>query len=170
MKICVATVQEADALISDKYKDNVVITGIGIINTLEVLRKLNTKDDYVVNVGFAGAHNVPVGEIRPIINNKMYQESNIDGIGGQQLTTYMTDKRWGFCYTASDFLYNTNKKEEEFLVDMELAAYTSLMCPVFAIKVVSDNLDEDSYNKALESNDKNVIQDELEKIEESVRL
>ena len=170
MKICVATVQEANALIPDKYKDNVVITGIGIINTLETIRELNLIGDYVVNVGFAGAHNVPVGEIRPILWNKMYQESNIDGIGSQPLTTYKTDKKFSFCYTASDFLYSTNKKDAEFLVDMELAAYSSLLCPIYSIKVVSDNLDEDSYNKALESNYKDVIQDELEKREKSVNL
>lgn len=168
MKICVATVQEAEALIPDKYKDNVVTTGIGMINTLETLRDLNLIGDYVVNVGFAGGHNVPVGEVRPILNNKMYQENNIEGIGSQLLTTYMTDKRWGFCYTASDFLNKTNKNEEEFFVDMELAAYSSLLCPVYSIKVVSDNLDLDSYNKSLEVNYKDVIQDELEKIERSV--
>lgn len=163
MKIFVATEEEKNALIPDKYKRDTIITGVGIINTLKVVQGnlYVLRNEKIVNVGYAGSHDIKPGTIWMIAENQMYQESEVKQ--GYRVLKTVKDVPIQRCLTASDFLSNTNRKDK-FLVDMELAAYSNIN-NLYSIKVVSDNLDMEDYDKALQKDYKKEIQAILERIE-----
>lgn len=163
MKIFVATEEEKNALIPEKYKRNTIITGIGLINTMRVVQGnlYVMSGEKIVNVGYAGSNNLKPGTLWMVAENQMYQESDV--LQGYKVLKTLKDVPVARCLTASDFLSETNRKDK-FLVDMELAAYSNIT-NLYSIKVVSDNLNMEDYDKALKKDYKKEIQNMLERIE-----
>lgn len=143
--IVVATDEEYK--FAKRYFKNVIKTGVGFGN---VYRKLNhiKRTTPILNIGYAGSNNIPigticrVGESRNFHPNVEFNEPNYKLKGG----TYK-------CYTSNDFVLSTDIKEP-VLFDMELYAIMSMgFKNVESIKIVSDNLSVEQYNKEIKNND-----------------
>lgn len=123
----------------------IIVTGVGAIN---VIKKLNNipRETEIINIGYAGSKNYDIGTIvgikrvatqREIANFK--EEYNI-------LQLLPNVDCYSTCYTSTDFIVKTNKKED-CVFDMELAIISSLFPNTRAIKVVSDNLSIKQYKR-----------------------
>lgn len=156
--ITVATQQEKISLIPVEYWHHVVITGIGMYNTIRTLRDYNNLDK-IINIGFAGAKDLPIGTVHKVASCQPYHINDLD-LGGIELSpTGMP------CYTATDFITQSDI-QGPFLIDMELLAHTVCKCPTVSYKVVSDNMSMDDYDNALQSDYtdeiRKVLQEELQ--------
>ena len=138
--IVVATREEKE-FIESKYGrcKEILVTGVGAINVYESLKTIH-RDTPILNLGFAGSPNIPVGTLVSVGEVKLYHPN----------VTY--DEReytlCGFfpCFTSSDFVIET--KERDCVFDMELAYILSMgFSNVRSYKVVSDNLSATEYEK-----------------------
>lgn len=133
-----------------------ITTGIGKQKTaIELVKYLenNEKPDLIINVGYTGSSNTPIGTWVNV--NKSYNlEWNIPGeekysmdVGNQKLKLIPELKSMP-CYTAECFVTKTDIKEE-VLFDMELHSVCLIAdiynIPVASIKQVSDNLSLNNY-------------------------
>ena len=163
MLITVATKEEKEALIPKKYWDRTVVTGIGIMNTIMTLKNMEV-DDIVVNVGYAGAKDIPIGTICMVSECEPYQVHDLP-----QANAPLYEARLGLpsyvCYTATDFI-EYSSKPGPFLVDMELVGHIVLKVPTMSIKIVSDDMNMNSYNEAL----KKEYTEEIESILKTVEV
>lgn len=159
--ITVATDYEKKALIPEQYWSHVVITGIGMLHTIGTLKNQIQKSEpqFVINIGYAGSKDVPVGTVCRVDECTAYMEHDIY-TGDMSLYEFETKSPSYKCYTATDFIEGT-KLEGPFLVDMELLAHSILDCPLASIKVVSDNMSMEDYDKALKDNYKSEINEIL---------
>lgn len=146
MIITVATREEMEALIPKDYWYCTIVTGMGIMNTIMSLKYVQC--DRIINIGYAGAKDIPVGTICMVTENEPYQVHNLP-LGIAPVYEPNIDLPRYKCYTATDFI-ESSELEGPFLVDMELLAHLVLKVPVTSIKIVSDNMSlDDYYNKAL---------------------
>lgn len=159
--ITCATEEEKKALIPERYWCNVVITGIGFLDTIMKLRDEihdgidEYRPSFVINIGYAGAHKIPKGTVCRVDKCTAYREHDID-TGAMQLYQFDTKFPSYNCYSATDFIEHTNI-DGPFLVDMELLAHSILKCTLASIKVVSDNMSMDDYDNALNDNYKEQV-------------
>ena len=163
--ITVATEEEKKALVPEKYWKHVVITGIGFLDTILTLRDeiYDGIDEYrpsfVINIGYAGSKNIPVGTVCRVDKCTAYRTHDLD-TGAMQLYQFDTGVPSYYCYSATDFIEKTTL-DGAFLIDMELLAHSILKCTLASIKVVSDNMSiKDYFEKAL----KESYTEEIEKV------
>ncbi len=138
--IVIATNEELT--LAEKFNtsnDEVILTGVGGLNVIEKLKDLD-KDTPILNLGYVGSNNIPIGEVVKIDRVKLYHpnveydEPIYDLPGGDIL-----------CLTSNDFVLET-KINTPVVFDMELAYIMALgFKNVTSIKVVSDNLNYDDY-------------------------
>lgn len=124
----------------------VVITGIGGVNVIRALKNIS-KDEKIVNIGYAGSNHLPIGEKvvvgRSALLHELFQYEEEIG------NTIDFPNHKTICYTSTDFVVKT-KIEEPCVFDMEFAFICAMFKHVKAIKVVSDNLDLHTYEKCIE--------------------
>ena len=136
--VAVATDQEyKQACLHTKHK--VIRTGVASSNVIEALRDID-KSTKIINVGFAGSNNLPIGTIVKVKNSCLYHpnatfDEKVYNLGGE------VD-----CYTSHDFVLQTNI-EEHVVFDMELNTICALGFEVESYKIVSDNLSLSQFEK-----------------------
>lgn len=150
MLIVIAEKEELKLVDELGYKDYpVLITGVGGVNVIRALKSF-PRDTEILNIGYAGSNNLPVGT-KVVVGScntyneiaKFYEKTPaIDLIEETKIFVRCP------CYTSTDFVTHTNKKET-CVFDMELAFICALFDNVSAIKVVSDNLDIKEYREKL---------------------
>jgi hypothetical protein len=141
MLIVIAEKEELKLVEELGYGDfPILITGVGGMNVIQALKDL-PRNTTILNIGYAGSNNLPIGTKVAVNTCQTNRETANFGEGGGLLGTFDFPK--GFvrcpCYTSTDFVTHTNKKES-CVFDMELAFIWALFDNVSAIKVVSDNL------------------------------
>ena len=149
MLVVIAEKEELKLVEELGYGDNpILITGVGGINVINSLKDI-PKDTEILNIGYVGSNILPIGTIvyvdqvhtqHEIAN---FKEPNYFASGIYKLGYECCD-----CYTSTDFVTKTNKKEK-CVFDMELAFIRALFNNARAIKVVSDNLNKKEYNNKI---------------------
>lgn len=150
--------------IDDNYykRDNLelVITDVsrnGVTSALVNLNckyNINYKDYIAINIGMVGSNNLKVGEVvmatksfgyhfnLTLFGDPLYHALNspfnLEKVDGIKNVT---------CYTSDGFVLETNIKEDA-IFDMELNAIVNFpFKKYYSIKVVSDSLNNNEYNK-----------------------
>ena len=119
----------------------ILITGPGIANVMKALKNI-PKDEYIINIGYAGANVLKVGEWADVSYSKFYHEI----ADFYEISIFLANKGLT-CYTSTDFVTKTNI-EKSCLFDMELAAICNMgFKDVRSMKKVSDNLNYKEYKK-----------------------
>lgn len=147
-------------LFENKDKNQkLLITGLGkqltAISLTEYLCN-NDKPDLIVNVGYAGSTDIPVGRWVSILRVYNYEwsipgeEKYVMKHGGSQKLKLLdnSDVESVECYTSESFVTETDIKDH-VAFDMELHSI-SLICdlkkiPLMSLKKISDNLSLDKY-------------------------
>ncbi len=128
-----------ESLVKPLTKLPIIKTQPGPANVVEALKNLD-KNTKIINVGYAGSNNLPVGSIVKIKNSYLYHpnvtfKEKSYSLGGE------VD-----CYTSNDFVLQTNIKEP-VVFDMELNIICALGFDVTSYKIVSDNLSVKQYEE-----------------------
>ena len=117
-----------------------IMTGVGYGNVYKALANV-PRDTPILNIGYAGSNNIPIGEVCIIGECKSYHP-NVDF----EETVYKLSGNC-VCLTSNDFVLQTDIKEP-VVFDMELYAILSMgFKNVVAIKIISDNLSIKEYEK-----------------------
>ena len=124
----------------------------------------NERIDLIINIGFAGSTDIPVGKWVNIERAYNYEwdipgeEKYVMINGGSQKLMILENSGLETveCYSSESFVTETDI-EEHVAFDMELHSI-SLICdlydiPVLALKKISDNLSLDSYYKNLKKDE-----------------
>lgn len=120
--------------------EETIMTGVGYGNVYKALANI-PRDTPITNIGYAGSNNIPIGTTCHIGECRSYHphvefDEKIYHLSGNCI-----------CYTSNDFVLQTDVKEP-VVFDMELYAILSMgFTNVKAIKIVSDNLSIDEYEK-----------------------
>lgn len=128
----------------------ILITGVGGINVINALKNI-PKNEHIINVGYAGSNNLNIGtRVAVSVVKTLHEKANFTE---QSKCCYIQTKNFDVdvdapCYTSTDFVTKT-KIKEDCVFDMELAFICSLFDNVWAIKVVSDNLNKKQYKENL---------------------
>lgn len=137
--IVIATENERELLPLLKLEGrDVLVVGVGGTNVIKALQDIS-RDTPIINVGYAGSLNIPInsvvkiGECRLHHVNADYDEP-IYNLGGDVA-----------CYSGCDFVTKSNIPDCVF--DMELAFICAMGFQVQSIKVVSDNLNYEQYER-----------------------
>ena len=157
LTILVATEDEKKSLIPEEYKDNVLITGIGVSKVIESLKDTKLTGT-IINIGYAGASNdINVGTICSITSSYCYRTiyKNTDLIN----INYIKDENIinTTCATSIDFIENNTLKNTLF--DMELRAIVSFYKNTYSLKIVSDNGSMNDYDNALNKDYKKILKE-----------
>lgn len=150
--IVVAETDELNILSRDEINsaDKIVVTGNGAINVITALEKYLPTAQLidVVNVGYAGSPNIPVGEtilvnhVETLHDKAKFVERDLN------LKTTRKGLRQVNCFTSTDFVDGDSAPRKNGVYDMELAFIAALPWnSVTAIKKVSDNLNYDQYKE-----------------------
>ena len=125
----------------DKYP--IIVTGMDGINVICALKNVS-KDEEIVNIGYAGSNHIAVGEkvviCKSTLLHELFQYDEMPSTSVDYPQSKMT------CYTSTDFVVKT-KIEEPCVFDMELAYICAMFDKVKAIKIISDNLDLHDYEE-----------------------
>ena len=143
MLVVIAEKEELKLVEELGYSDYpVLITGVGGVNVINALRDL-PQDTRIINIGYAGSNKLEVGTQVEVGWSYTYhpsvkfRERNFRKLNGNSKI---------YCYTSTDFVTQTDI-EEPCVFDMELAFITAMFKNVRAIKVISDNLNVEDYEK-----------------------
>lgn len=142
MNVLIVVATEAEAkLASETYaSQNILVTGVGGCNVVRALKDV-AKNVPIINFGYAGSNRIPVGTKCRIGTCKLYHPSVEYDEPTYELSGNVA------CYTAGDFVQRTDI-DTPCVFDMELAYILALgFTNVSAIKIVSDQLDYDEYDK-----------------------
>lgn len=147
--IVVATVNEVPLVKQLGYENfPVVITGVGAINVIASLKSF-PKDTHIVNIGYAGSNNIEIGKKVAISTVKtLHEKVNFNEESKCCIAPNRGYNDIAPCYTSTDFVTQTNI-EEDCVFDMELAFICSMFDNVSAIKIISDNLNLNQYEKSI---------------------
>lgn len=134
------------------------VTGIGCQQVKEVLSRaekdgLLTKNDDVLNFGYAGSNKSKVGNIHFVTTCRRHGYPNINGFILNKPPIWMpwwSEKSKITCYTSDEFVEHSNIIEP-CLFDMELFE----ICrhanrQIYSLKIVSDNLNERDFDKNIQ--------------------
>lgn len=149
-------------------KDNIslLIAGIGKQRTAISLTKYlceNKKPDEIINIGYAGSTDIPVGKWVNISKSYNYdwgipgeEKYSFSDYGNQELEPIGDDSIDRVsCYSAETFVTETNLTGH-IAFDMELHSVAAIgdmfKIPVTSIKKISDNLSLDDYYDNIETN------------------
>lgn len=138
--IVVATEEEYE-LAKRTFKGKIIKTGVGALNVIQSLKGYS-RSTKIVNFGYAGSNNIPIGTKVTIGECRLYHPSVEYDEPAFQL------KGTTKCLTSNEFITSTDIKEP-CVFDMELAYICSLFDNVEAIKIVSDNLSMDQYEETI---------------------
>ena len=135
----------------------IIITGVGAINVINELKNI-PKNEHIINVGYAGSNNLNIGtRVAVSVVKTLHEKANFTE---QSKCCHIQTKNFDVdvdvvapCYTSTDFVTKT-KIKEDCVFDMELAFICSLFDNVWAIKVVSDNLNKKQYKEKIKSDRK----------------
>ena len=139
-KIIVVATDDEYNTVKTLTKIPILKTGPGTANTIEALKNLDKKTK-VINVGYAGSNNIPVGTIVKVKNSYSYHPS----VTFNQERVYSLNGEVD-CYTSSDFVLSTNITEP-VVFDMELNTICAFGFEVESYKIVSDNLSLKQYEQ-----------------------
>lgn len=148
-----------DLFESEDKKQALLLTGIGkqltTINLIEYLCK-NSKPDLIINIGYAGSTDIPIGKWVNISRAYNYEweipgeEKYVMLVGGSQKLKLIENKdiEKVECYSAESFVTESDI-EEHVAFDMEVHSI-SLICdlydiPLLSLKKISDNLSLGDY-------------------------
>ncbi|MBQ3298572.1 MAG: hypothetical protein IJP71_05630 [Lachnospiraceae bacterium] len=147
--IVVATDEEYK-LAKKRFKGHKIIkTGVGGINVIETLKHY-PKWLKIINFGYAGSNNIPVGTEVSIGFCQSYHP-NTEYLEPAYIINDKESQIW--CYTSKDFVLHTDVKEP-CVFDMELAYICALgFKNVKSIKIISDNLNMKSYENEIKRNE-----------------
>ena len=140
-RIIVIAEQEEKDIALKHWQGDVIVTGVGAANVWNALKDL-PRDTPLLNVGYAGSADIPVGEYCAIGKVSLHHEA-VD----------YEEPTWELqgdvpCYTGTDFV--TSTKLDHCVFDMELAFILAMgFTDVKAVKVVSDNLSVDQYHDCI---------------------
>ena len=138
--IVVATKEEYDLACKRFIGHRIKQTGVGGTNVIEALKNEN-KDQAIINFGYAGSNDIPIGTIVKVSESKLYHP----GVKYKEKTYKL--KGDTLCFTSNDFVIKTNIKKA-CVFDMELAYIMALgFKHVESIKIVSDNLSLKEYEE-----------------------
>lgn len=142
-----ATQEEYDNLREYVPKnERVIITGEGYANVIRSLKDLDEDENVIINIGYCGSNNLPVGTVVRVKNCYSYHPIFGDSMKYKD-KSYLCDPAGRYdCYSSGDFVVQTDIKEP-CVFDMELYAICSLGFKTIAIKIVSDNLSLHDYDK-----------------------
>lgn len=122
----------------------VFITGVGGMNVIRALKDL-PRNTEILNIGYCGSNYFKIGEKLEIVAvGTNHEEANFAECKEQLFSCFNKYDGRTYCYTSTDFVIETNKKES-CVFDMELAFIRALFPNTRAIKVVSDNLSHKQY-------------------------
>lgn len=122
----------------------VLITGVGAINVIRSLSPIDRHTE-LINIGYAGSPDFQIGQRIEIGISKLHHKVQYEG----DETFYLDGGGYVTCYTATDFVTETDKSRCVF--DMELAFICALgFKSVRAFKTVSDHLNYKEYEQATE--------------------
>ena len=144
-----------------------LITGIGkqltAINLTQYLSN-NSKPDLIINIGFAGSTDIPIGKWVNISRVYNYEweipgeEKYVMLAGGSQKLEVLENSNIEQveCYSSESFVTETDL-EEHIAFDMELHSI-ALICdlyeiPLLSLKKISDNLSLGDYYENLNKED-----------------
>ena len=142
--IVVATDEEYK-LAKKRFKHHLIIkTGVGGINVVSKLKRF-PKWLKIVNFGYAGSNNIPIGEEVKIGFCKHYHKTEY--FEKAYILNDKYSKIW--CLTSDEFV-EEYKYKEPVVFDMELAYILALgFKNVESIKIISDNLSLKEYNNKI---------------------
>ena len=128
--------------------EKVLITGVGGVNAIKTLMGYESPYNLdVLNVGYVGSNSIEIGakvQVSHVNTHRYNVEFDEDSV---ELDRFADDMLAVPCYTASDFVTKTKVKEPA-VFDMELAYLAALgFRRLYAIKVVSDNLNVKQYER-----------------------
>jgi len=168
----------SDNLYENKEKNQkLLITGMGkqftAINLTKCLCNIE-KPDLIINIGYAGSTDIPIGKWVNISRAYNYEwevpgeEKYVMLAGGSQQLELLDNNEIEKveCYTSESFVTQTDI-EEHVAFDMELHSI-SLICylneiPLMSLKKISDNLSLDDYYE-------NLSKDEIFELTSGVEL
>lgn len=122
--------------------EETIMTGVGYANVYKALANI-PRDTPIINIGYAGSNNIPIGEVCLIGECRHYHpnvkyDEDVYKLSGNCV-----------CFTSDDFVLSTDIKTP-VVFDMELFAILSMgFTNVVAIKIVSDNLSIDEYESKM---------------------
>ena len=120
--------------------DNKVVVGINAVDL-----PTTTEDDVIVNIGYCGAYDVPIGTI--VEPSKVYDVDTGDSVSIDRIFGCEDIK----CFTSSEFVTEPVVNHKS-IYDMELYKLSKLPHrKIYSLKIVSDNLNEEAceqYNDA----------------------
>ena len=127
-----------------RRKTKIIIIGIGehaVIRTLSrlILSGKIHNDDKIFNIGYCGSNTAMVGEVVEIGCCALEKPSHT--IRDRR---YVLGEAKVTCYSAGDFVEKTRHKG---VFDMELYTIAGFFKHVFALKIVSDNLNYKQYKE-----------------------
>ena len=148
---------------NENENKRLLITGIGkqltAINLTQYLSN-NSKPDLIINIGFAGSTDIPIGKWVNISRVYNYEweipgeEKYVMLAGGSQKLEVLENSNIEKveCYSSESFVTETDL-EEHVAFDMELHSI-SLICdlyeiPLLSLKKISDNLSLGDYYENL---------------------
>lgn len=137
---------------SDGSLWDVVVTGVGALNVLQVLRDM-PRDTRLLNIGYAGSANYDLGsavfvdEVRLNHPNVSYPEPQL--LLSPCVPAYLRTPEaciHSVCYSNTDFVLQSDYRDCVF--DMELAYIAGMgFKHLSALKIVSDNLSLHTYRE-----------------------
>lgn len=143
MRLIVVATKEEYRLAQKRFKgDKIIKTGVGGINVLKKLKNAD-KSLKIINFGYAGSNNIPVGTEVRVGKCKLYHPN----VEYKEPTFKLKGNT--MCYTSNDFVLQTDIKKS-CVFDMELAYILALgFKKVESIKIVSDNLSLKQYEEEI---------------------
>ena len=152
---------------NENENKRLLITGIGkqltAINLTQYLSN-NSKPDLIINIGYAGSTDIPIGKWVNISRVYNYEweipgeEKYVMLAGGSQKLEVLENSNIEQveCYSSESFVTET-ELEEHVAFDMELHSI-SLICdlyeiPLLSLKKISDNLSLGDYYENLNKED-----------------
>lgn len=152
---------------NENENKRLLITGIGkqltAINLTQYLSN-NSKPDLIINIGYAGSTDIPIGKWVNISRVYNYEweipgeEKYVMLVGGSQKLEVLENSNIEQveCYSSESFVTET-ELEEHVAFDMELHSI-SLICdlyeiPLLSLKKISDNLSLGDYYENLNKED-----------------
>lgn len=147
MKIIVVATDEEYKLAKKRFKRNIIIkTGVGGVNVYNKLKWI-PKWIKILNFGYAGSNNIPIGtEVKIAYCNLYHPTIDYDEETYKLENGYINKNDRIICYTSNDFILKTNIKYP-CVFDMELAYICMMFKNVESVKIVSDNLSLKQYEE-----------------------
>lgn len=141
MLVVVATDEEYKKF--KPYFKRIIKTGVGYGNVFKALKDIK-RTEKILNIGYAGSNNIPIGTICKVKHCLNYHpNTNFK----EEVYCLNKDKNGYTCLTSNSFVEHTFI-QTPVLFDMELYAIMSMgFKNVESIKIVSDNLSLNEYDK-----------------------